>query len=88
MLIAAYIILLAIPLTLRIRNIRVFRYRIKLLDAVHKKNLEDIDKGGKRIPYITHRWEYLETVSYDRMVLMFWKPLDSFYDPKFLEEVR
>ena len=77
-----YLILLATLLLIALLASRrvdaVYAYRKYLIDAIHERNIRDIDKG---IEY-EWRWEYYETVSYDDMMMKFWKPLDSFYKEK------
>jgi hypothetical protein len=57
------------------RNSRVHAYRMRLLGDLHEAALADIATGR---PW---EWRYraFEAVSYDRMVLTFWRPLTSFY---------
>lgn len=58
-----------------IHNGRVYEHKMQLLDQVSRAAQKDIEEGK---PW---RWRYdaLESVSYHKMVFMFWKPLDSFY---------
>lgn len=61
----------------------VYRFRMKLIDQVYYACIKDIRKGKA---YNRYRWERLDEVSFDEMVLKFWKRLDSFYpDKSFLE---
>lgn len=58
------------------RNGRVYRYRVRLLHRVSAAARRDIGEG------LEWEWRYdmLESVSYESMVLKFWRPLSSFYD--------
>lgn len=61
---------------LLIRNERVYRYRSRLNKTVFAASVWD------------YKWrvEMMDRVSYDDMMLRFWKPLDSFYpDKSFLD---
>lgn len=78
---------LAIVLGFLMRNERVYNYRGKIIDAVYELNKADIRAGKKNYARLDHRWEALESVSYHRMTLMFWKPLASFFDQDFLKEI-
>ena len=57
-----------------VRNIRVYRYRSALISQV--KPVADADIAAGR-PW---KWRYMmfKSISYDRMVLQFWRPLQSF----------
>lgn len=60
------------------RNVQVFKYRIKILKAVHLACQADIDSG--------HPWEWrheeFDKVSYNEMAIKLWKPLNSFWEDK------
>lgn len=79
---------------LMVRNLLVYRFKTRMLDRVHKRNLLEldeefaelkarIDKGetvnGYR--FRDYRWRYdeMDAVSYEKMVFMFWRRLGSFY---------
>jgi len=61
-----------------IRNMKVYKYKTKLLEQVSRAADRDIDLHRKW----RWRYDYLDSVSYGKMVKMFWKPLDSFYKDK------
>lgn len=68
---------------LMVRNARVFRYRNRIIDRYHKAWKKDIRAGRDGL----WRCRVYDSVSYNEMVLKFWKPLDSFYkDKSFLED--
>lgn len=76
----ACLIVLAVCSLVTVRNALVLRYRTNLLDKVSTLAESDADGDWE------WRFETLESVSYDEMVLKFWKPLDSFYpDKSFIE---
>ena len=58
------------------RNNQVCEYRLTLLKAVSQKAQEDIYAGRE------WKWRYdqFEAVSYNKMWLNWWEPLESFYD--------
>lgn len=58
-----------------IRNTLVYTYRTNLIHRISESNIEDISDGR---PW---HWRYEEynSISYNEMMLKFWKPLDSFY---------
>ena len=60
------------------RNGKVYKTKIKVLDQIYKLDEQDIwnDK-----PYLW-RLEEFDSISYEEMLLKFWKPLDSFYAGK------
>ena len=65
-----------------VRNSMVFRYRQRLLVQVFDAIAKDINEGNDWV------WRYraFDAVSYDKMVLQFWRRFDSFYpDRSFLE---
>lgn len=61
-----------------IRNQKVYQYKIKIVEFVYEKSIEDANKGKES----QWRWEKLDEVSYHEMMYKFWKPLDSFYKDK------
>lgn len=65
-----------------IRNNRVFKYRITILDRVSVAAKSDLKKDRD----YTWRYDAFIVVNYEKMVFKFWKPLDSFYkDFSFLD---
>jgi len=60
------------------RNDRVYKEKMRVLDLVHNLSLEDIRSGRD------YQWRYddFERVSYDMMILMWWRPVKSFYRGK------
>lgn len=53
------------------RNTEVYDYRRMIIAHIFR------DKNAHKID---HRIDYFHTVTYDEMVLKFWKPVESFYD--------
>jgi hypothetical protein len=71
---------------LQFRNNRVLKYSLYLIDLISEIDEEEINQG---VHYTGWRLQELRTVSYKRRVLMFWKPLDSFYkDKAFFKEIQ
>ena len=58
-----------------IRNFQVHTLRMRLLDAVDAQAKKEIEE---RRPW-KWRFEEFESVTYDRMLLSIWKPVQSFY---------
>ena len=58
---------------LMLRNQRVGRFRLELIDRITKAAETDIQGW----PLLTWKWRYdiLHQVSYERMLYQFWKPL-------------
>jgi len=71
------IVLLILSIILLLRNNQVFKHRINLINLISGRDMEEILKG---IPYTGSRFKMLSQVSYYKMVLKFWKPLDSFFN--------
>jgi len=59
------------------RNMEVLKYRLHIIDLISEKNREELEVG---IHYTGSRYKMFNQVSYDEMLLKFWKPLDSFFD--------
>jgi alkyl hydroperoxide reductase subunit AhpC len=57
------------------RNDAVLAESLRVLDAIQSLNRQDIEQGKPC------EWRYAEfrKVSYERMLLEFWKPVSSFY---------
>jgi hypothetical protein len=68
------------------RNLKVFRYRQKIIMNIDAAAKDDIARGFYN--EWTHRWTAYDTISYDEMVYKFWRPLDSFLpeDKSFMEK--
>lgn len=64
------------------RNSRVYHYQHKMLHLVSAHARSDILAGR---PWVW-RYDLYDQVSYAAMLLHFWRPLESFYDPAMLEE--
>jgi len=60
-----------------IRNFQVHTYRLELINKISERNLLEIRELKE---FSDWRYKEYNKVSYDRMVWMFWKDLDSFYD--------
>lgn len=79
-----YIILLFIFMTIlfMIRNNRLLKYQLNLIEKISKLSQADIHNGKD------WRWRYgvLDSINYNIMLYKFWRSFDSFYpDKKFLE---
>jgi hypothetical protein len=59
------------------RNEKVYAFRLSILNSMARKT--DLTQADIR---------RFKECSYTRMLLMFWKPLDSFYDEEFLQEME
>lgn len=76
-------ILIVLSIWLAIRNYQVHEYRMDILKLIGEHGRED---AVRNLPW-KWRFEYFETVPYWKMLLFFWKPLDSFYkDKRFIEK--
>lgn len=72
----------ALSVIMLIRNGKIFRYKMRLLEQAHRASIRDIDLNRKW----EWRYDYLESVSCNDMMKKFWKPLDGFYkDKSFVE---
>ena len=69
---------IALSITSIFRSFAVREYRLNLIDSIHDTNMRELEH---RPPYPEHRWRWVEfeAVSSNRMVVQFWRPLDSFY---------
>lgn len=81
------ILLFVSAIILGIRNGKVYKHRTKISDAVYKTGIEELEDGSYSLAKSAQRWAYVREISYDKQVLMFWKPLESFYDQEFLKEI-
>lgn len=68
----------AICMLMLIRNNQVYRYRSTLIDQISEAAKSD----NLLLRDWMWRYDYFATVSYDKMVTQFWKPLDSFFPDK------
>lgn len=57
------------------RNYEVHRYSRNLLGLIDRASEQDIARHRE----FKWRFKAFDSVSYDEMVMKFWKPLDSFY---------
>lgn len=62
---------------LLIRNAMVYSYRIRVLGLIRDRAMAAILAGEEWRPL----YDRFESVSYWGMVLRFWRPLASFFDP-------
>ena len=58
------------------RNCAVYAFRTDLIEEIHHCNSEEISQGRSGYDW---RWRDFDVVSYDRMMVQFWRPLRSFY---------
>jgi hypothetical protein len=70
-LLAISIGLLGLTVIIIIRNNRVYRFRMGMLDAIQ---IDD--------PDFYRKLDRFNSVSYNQMVFQFWRPLGSFYNIK------
>lgn len=73
--IIVYLIFIIFCIYMLIRNQMVKNYRLKLIDKIFS--------------FKDYKWrnEIYDSVSYDKMMIQFWRRLDSFYpDKSFLKE--
>ena len=71
-------LIIVMCVVLMIRTNAVAKYRSILINKIHKRYLENIEKGLE----IDHRerWDEYKKITFDEMVWKFWKKVDSFYD--------
>lgn len=64
------------------RNYKVREKLLENLSKVSEACKKDIHDGKD------YRWRYeaFSKISYTKMIFIFWKPLDSFFDPKIWQE--
>jgi len=75
---AGIIVIFILLMILFRRNIQVLKYRLHVIDLISQKNIEEVKSG---ISYTGSRYRMFDQVpSYDKMVLKFWKPLDTFFN--------
>lgn len=60
------------------RNPAVYHYRMSLISQISVSCYADIDRQEGWM----WRYDMFDSVSYSKMILKFWKPLDSFYPNK------
>lgn len=70
-----FFIILTLDFALLIRATQVHEYRSHLIDKIHKRNIKDIDRGR---PWLW-RWDEYYTVSFNSMVIQFWRSPKSFF---------
>ena len=68
------------------RNNKVFEKRIEILHLVHAERNDRIKNGDDNWKEIFEKMDNGPT--YNEMFIKVWKPLDSFYDTEFLEEIN
>lgn len=68
-----------------IQNYRVYVYRQKILNFIYHKNMEEIHAGKDDIFWRNIAYD---EVSYGDMLYKFWKPFDSFFPQKLIDEMR
>lgn len=78
LLLALLLVAIVFMVILFIRNNLVYSYRRKVIDIAYDLSIKDIREGK----FSSRWWEILEYVSYDDMLLHFWRPLDSFFPPE------
>jgi hypothetical protein len=82
----AGIIVISILLIILIRrNNQVLKYRMYIINLISKRDMEEILKG---MSYTGSRLKMFSQVSYYKMLLKFWKPLDSFFDLNNILEIK
>lgn len=68
------------------RNTKVYHFRQELIDAIYNANVNALNEAGNAPgatldglnalgDQLTTKWRIYEDVSYNEMVLKFWKPL-------------
>lgn len=70
------------------RNEMVYRFRLFLLSQIRNDYFADADL---RIFYSEWRWDVFNSVTYENMLIKFWKPLrpeEWYNDTSFLEPTR
>ena len=58
------------------RNNHVYKFRMALLDKITKASERDLKNGNYHYAW---RFEELNKVPYETMMLQFWRSLESFY---------
>lgn len=76
------------------RNLLVYRFKKRMLNRIHDRNLLELDEEFSELKakidqgdtvngykFRDYLWRYAEmnAVSYEKMLLQFWRPLRSFY---------
>jgi hypothetical protein len=70
---------LVICLLFIIRNNMVGAYRHRVISKIYNEAIQAIYANRKA----TLNYDILDTVSYDSMLLKFWKPLESFFPEEY-----
>lgn len=65
-----------------IRTTLVAKYRLKVLNRMHDRYREEINAGNG---FTKWRFDEWDKVSFNRMVILFWRPLPSFFEDTKLE---
>lgn len=72
--------LLVLCILLIIRNYMVHNYRMKILKQMEKSlRIDSYEQWDKKM-------NYFKSISYDKMVFNFWKPVNKFYDEKIFNQ--
>lgn len=74
------VIFLIFMIYMAFRNHAVCREQIRLCNVIYELNKADIDNGTYTTAKATGRYEKLEEISYEKMLLNFWRPVKSFKD--------
>lgn len=77
---------LILPIIGFIQNVRVYHYRDKIINYIYQKNVKEINEGKS-----DYRWRndaYDNGGSYPEMVLKFWRPFDSFFSDRLIDEMK
>lgn len=73
------LILIVFCLLMLLRNERVYHYRSRVIAKISNDHVACINT---KQPY-TLSWDILEKVSYNDMVIKFWRSFDSFFPPEY-----
>ena len=63
------------------RNQRVYSERTRILNRVLELTRADMENGRLSGDLIFWRYDIFKSISYDRMMYTFWKPVRSFFPP-------
>lgn len=77
-----FLIIFLVLINLLRRNLQVYNFRIWVNHRIYELSQ---DKG---MAWHKHMRREEDTVSYDEMLLKFWKPLHKFYDNNFMESLE
>lgn len=74
-------ILIVLPISLFLRLFKVSEYRRMIIEKIAANNLNDINNHIiLDFSLIDKRWKKFDSVSFDEMMIKFWKPIESFWD--------